>query len=207
MRIPERCWPALVLLLLCPAVARADGGTLRFSKECANYRITLFTAPTSLRAGRVDFSVLVQSADSEAPLLDIPVTVHVFPEGVPQQRIGGPATTAAATNKLFRAIQLELPEPGRWHVEVVVQAPQGPARLETELDVGPPLPSWINLGMWIGWPAGVVLLFALHQALVRRHGRQQSRSRISTTISSFPPAWPCTLALPRTAKKEESHES
>jgi hypothetical protein len=170
-RIPVCCWPALVVLLVCPAFVRADGGTIRFSKQCANYRITLFTAPTSLRAGTVDFSVLVQSADSEAPLLDVPVTVHVFPEGAPQRRTGGLATTAAATNKLFRAIQLELSEPGLWHVEVVVGAPPDSARVEAELEVGPPLPSWIDLGMWIGWPLVAVLLFAGHQWLVRRHGQ------------------------------------
>jgi hypothetical protein len=155
-------------------LVRADGGTLRFSKQCDGYRITLFTAPTSLRAGTVDFSVLVQAVDSEAVLLDVPVSVFVFPEGAPQQRIGGLATTAAATNKLFRAIQLELSKPGLWQVEVVVGAPQRPARVETQLEVGPPLPSWIDLMMWIGWPAAAIALFALHQWLVRRHGRQQA---------------------------------
>jgi hypothetical protein len=182
-KILECRWPALVVLMLCPALARADGGTLRFSKQCAGYRISLFTAPASLRAGTVDFSALVQSADSEAPLLDVPVMVHVFPEGS-QTRIGGLATTAAATNKLFRAIQLELSEPGLWHVEVVVGEPPRQARVEADLEVGPPLPYWIDLGMWIGWPAAAILLFALHQWLVRRHGRFRSRGRSATAASS-----------------------
>jgi hypothetical protein len=182
--LPRRCWPALVVLLLCPALVRADGGTLRFSKQCEGYRVTLFTAPTSLRAGMVDFSVLVQAVDSEAVLLDVPLTVYVFPAGAPQQRTGGPATTAAATNKLFRAIQLELSEPGVWQVEVVVGAPQRPARVETQLEIGPPLPSWIDLAVWIGWPAAAIVLFALHQWLVRRHGQYRSRSRRRATPES-----------------------
>ena len=154
----------LVVLLLFPGLLRADGGTVRFSKQCAGYRITLFTLPTSLRAGVVDFSVLVQAVDSAQPLLDVPVTVHVYPENHPEQVRGGQATTVAATNKLFHAIALELSEPGRWHVEVAVGAD---SRVETVLEVGPPMPAWIDLGLWIGWPAFAILLFALHQYLVR----------------------------------------
>jgi hypothetical protein len=170
-RVPRCGWLGLAVLLLCPALARADGGTLRFSKQSGGYRITLFTLPTALRAGVVDFSVLVQSADSERPVLDVPVTVHVNPEKEPQRRTGGLATTAAATNKLFRAIQLELPEPGRWHVEVAVHAPGHSVQVKTELEVGSPLPSWIDLGMWIGWPLGAIMVFGIHQVLVRRKVR------------------------------------
>jgi hypothetical protein len=161
-------WLGLVGLLVCPTITCADGGTLRFSKEREGYRITLFTSPTSLRAGVVDFSVLVQSAKSEVPMLDLPVTIHVYPQGDPQRRSGGSATTEAATNKLFRAIQLDLSQPGGWHVEVVVDSPQGPMRVETDLEVGPPLPSWIDLSLWIGWPAAAISLFVIHQCVVRR---------------------------------------
>jgi hypothetical protein len=166
-------WFGLVAFLLWPAMTCADGGTLRFSKVCDGYRITLFTSPTSLRAGVVDFSVLVQSAHSEMPLLDLPVTIHVYPQNDPQRRSGGRATTAAATNKLFQAIQLELSEQGWSHVEVVVDSPRGPMRVETDLEVGPSLPSWIDLGMWICWPAGVILLFAIHQCFLASQRRKQ----------------------------------
>jgi hypothetical protein len=156
------------MLLLVPAMSWADGGTLVFSKPCGGYRITLFTAPTLLRAGSVDFSVLIQAVDSGAPVLDVPVSIHVYPDNESQRSSGGPATTGAATNKLFRAIQLELSEPGRWHVEVLVHSPEQAARVEAELEVGPSLPSWIDLGLWIGWPAAAILLFALHQCLLAR---------------------------------------
>jgi hypothetical protein len=161
-------WLGLAGLLLSPAMICADGGTLRFSKECNGYRITLFTSPTSVRAGEVDFSVLVQSAQSEMPLLDLPVTIHVYPQSDPQRRSGGRATTDAATNKLFQALQLELSQPGGWHVAVVVESPKGPMQVETDIEVGPPLPSWVDLGMWIGWPAAAILLFVIHQCVVRR---------------------------------------
>ena len=39
-----------------------------------------------------------------------------------------PATTEAATNKLFRAAQFELPEPGRWEMQVQVEGLHGTGR-------------------------------------------------------------------------------
>jgi hypothetical protein len=174
-------WLGLVGLLLCPAMICADGGTLRFSKECHGYRITLFTFPTSLRAGMVDFSVLVQTAHSEMPLLDLPVTIHVYPHSDPQRKSGGLATNDMATNKLFQAIQLELSQAGWWHVEVVFDSPKGPMRVETDLEVGPPLPSWIDLGFWICWPAGAILLFAIHQCFLAT----QQRKHLEKTIADI----------------------
>jgi hypothetical protein len=167
------CGLAKAMLLVFPVMSWADGGTLIFSRACGGYRITLFTAPTTLRAGPVDFSVLVQAVDSGAPVLDVPVSIHAYPEIRPQQSTGGPATAAAATNKLFRAIQLELSEPGRWHVEVVIHSPEQAVRVEAELEVGPSLPSWIDLGIWIGWPVAAIFLFAVRQFFFvkREHGR------------------------------------
>lgn len=70
---------------LFPAMSWADGGAVVFSKLCGGYRITLFAAPPSPRAGPVDFSVLIQAVDSGAPVLDIPVSIHVCPEDAPQR--------------------------------------------------------------------------------------------------------------------------
>jgi hypothetical protein len=151
-----------------PSLTQADGGTLRFTRQSGGLQVSLFTSPPSPRAGLVDFSVLVQAADTRAPLLDVPVTIHVYPVNDPARRLGGSATTAAATNKLFQAIQLELAEPGLWHVEVEVNPPSGTMRMETDLEIGEPLPSWLDLGLWIGWPAAAIGLFIAHQLLVRR---------------------------------------
>jgi hypothetical protein len=46
--------------------------------------------------------------------------------------------------------------------------------LEFELAVGPPIPAWLELAPWVGWPVGAVLLFGAHQVLVARGKRGAS---------------------------------
>ena len=151
---------ALVLISAFPTTTCADGGTLQFSERRSGMTISLFTSPAPLRVGQIDFSVLVQPLSD-----DLPVQVYVSRDADPSQRLGGQATNAAATNKLFRAIQLELPEPGRWRVEVAVA---GAEPIICEIEVGPSLPAWLELAAWIGWPSIAVALFAIHQWLVAR---------------------------------------
>ena len=70
-----------------------------------------------------------------------------------------PATTEAATNKLFRAAQFELPEPGRWEMQVQVEGLHGLAVIGGEVEAAEPLPRWPEMWPWIGWPALVIVLF------------------------------------------------
>lgn len=79
-----------------------------------------------------------------------------------------PATTAAATNKLFRAAQFELPGTGRWALQVRVDGRDGPAAIAGEVDAAEPLPRWPEIWPWFAWPALVIALFGVHQILVRR---------------------------------------
>ena len=115
----------------------------------SGYQITVFTAPTPFRAGAVDISALVQDASTGNPLTDVGVTVRMTRSGRPALESGH---TETATNKLFRAAQFELPEPGRWSLEVSVQGPRGPAVVRGELEAAEALPKWHALWPWIGWP-------------------------------------------------------
>jgi hypothetical protein len=78
------------------------------------------------------------------------------------------ATTQAATNKLLRAAEFQLPEPGWWDMAVAVEGPHGPALLRFEVQADEPPHRWLDIWPWFGWPALVVALFGLHRALVRR---------------------------------------
>ena len=148
------------------APAFADGGSMRLSEEKGGYRITVFTAPTPFRAGAVDISTLVQDASTGDPMTPAKVTVRMTKPG--RLALEYPATTEAATNKLFRAAQFELPEPGRWALDVEVQGSHGMAAIGGELDAAEPLPRWRSLWPWISWPALAIAFFAVHQFLTRR---------------------------------------
>jgi hypothetical protein len=155
-------------ILLPSSFLRADGGTVRLSERSGGYRITVFTEPTPLRAGPVDVSVLVQDAATGQAVPGAQVTIRAAPAGRWGEATAYPATTESATNKLLRAAHFELPEAGPWELEVVVEGPLGPARVRCAVDVAEPPPQWLSFWPWVAWPALVVLLFGVHQLLVRR---------------------------------------
>jgi hypothetical protein len=161
------------------SVARADGGTVRYSGRFGERLITVFTDPTPPRSGVVDVSVLIQEASTGKPRPDIPVIVEAQRVDHPRKQIRAPATTQAATNKLLRAAQLDLAA-GRWHVDIVVENSGLVSPAEFDLDVAEGLPAWIQMSFWIGWPLAAIGLFVMHQFLVRRRPQSATRSTALT---------------------------
>jgi hypothetical protein len=142
----------------------------RLSEKRDGFLITVFTAPAPFRAGPVDISVLVQDALTGEPAPETRVTVRMTKPGQPALEY--PATREAATNKLLHAAQFELPEPGRWQLEIRIEGLRRLAVIGAELEAAPPLPRWRELWLWIGWPVLAIGLFSIHQVLVRRRFRQ-----------------------------------
>ena len=161
------CLLPVSALFLLPSQAAADGGTLRLSEQQGNYRITVFTAPTALRAGPVDISVLVQAVATGELASEVPVTIKVGQCSSPDIVFCNRATTESATNKLYYAATFDLPEPGWYSVEVFIDGALGKAQVRFELEAAEPLPSWLAMLPWVGWPALAILLFGIHQLLVR----------------------------------------
>jgi hypothetical protein len=83
-----------------------------------------------------------------------------------------PATTEAATIKLFRAAQFELPEPGRREMQVQVEGLHGLAVIGGEVEASERLPRWQEMWPWIGWPALAIALFSIHQPFPKRARRK-----------------------------------
>jgi hypothetical protein len=156
---------ACLLLETCVTLARADGGAILLSSKKSGYQITVFTAPSPFRAGPVDISVLVQDDLTGEPLTHRRMTIRMSKPG--QLALDYPATTAAATNKLFHAAHFKLPEPGLWHVEVEVKGSHGQTVIGGEIHAAEPLPRWWEIWPWFGWPLLVIVLFAVHQFLSR----------------------------------------
>jgi hypothetical protein len=163
-----RCLALAAVLLHTRGVLHADGGIVRLSEHKGDYRITVFTSPTPLRAGTVDVSVFIQVAVTGEPVSAGRILVRVAPRGRPHEAVSYPATKEAATNKLFQAAVFDLSEPGWWDVEVVVEGLREPVELHFEMEAEDPIPRVWGLMPWIAWPALAILLFCVHQWLVRR---------------------------------------
>ena len=171
---PDRlvsCLLPVCVLFVFPSLAMADGGTIRLSERQGNYRLTVFTAPAPLRAGPVDVSVLIQDATTGEPASDMQVMIKAVWRGSSALAIHHPATTEAATNKLYYAATFDLPEPGWYALEVSVAGAQGEAQVHLELEAADPLPACLALWPWVAWPVVVMLLFSIHEFLVRRRSR------------------------------------
>jgi hypothetical protein len=149
------------------SLAKADGGAVRLRERAGNYQVAVFTAPTPLRAGPVDFSVLVQDAATGECVPEARVTIRLRSREA-EHLLEYTASADAATNKLFQAAVFELPEPGWWEVEVAIEGPFGPALSTFSVQADELLPRWLDLWLWFTWPAFAVALFGLHQLLVRR---------------------------------------
>jgi hypothetical protein len=156
-------------LILCPSsFLWADGGTVRLAEQNGNYRLTVFTSPTPVRSGPVDVSVLVQEAETGELASGVHVTIQAEPRDSGGVAIDRLATTEAATNKLYYAAAIDLPEPGWYSVEVSIDGPRGKAVAHFEMEAADPLPSWLAVWSWVAWPGLAILLFGVHQVLVRR---------------------------------------
>jgi len=155
-----------LFLVVWRAPARADGGTVLMSGKQGGYSITVFIAPAPFRAGPVDVSVLIQDGLTGEPVVQADVVVRMIKPG--QLTLEYPATAGMATNKLLRAAQFELPEPGRWQVEAEIKGSQGLAVIRGEVEAAEAMPRWQEMWPWIGWPALAIALFGVHQFLARR---------------------------------------
>jgi hypothetical protein len=154
------------------ALAKADGGSPRLSATKGAYRLTVFTAPTPLRAGPVDISVLVQDRFTGSIVPGARVTIGVSKRGQPT--VEHEATRAAATNKLFHAAQFDLPAAGRWELQVRIDGSEETVVIGGPLEAAGPLPRWPQTWPWVAWPAVPIVLFVVHQVLVRRRMRTAS---------------------------------
>lgn len=153
----HRIFAALLVLLVLPTRdLRADGGTVRLSEQVGAYRLTIFTDPTPARVGRLDASVLVQDAATNAVRTDLSMMVEL-------ERLDGSglvlrqhATRIAATNKLFRAAEFNVPTAGRWRLTAELDAERR-SQASCEIEIAEPLAGWQRLWAWYCWPALVVV--------------------------------------------------
>jgi hypothetical protein len=165
-----------LLVAICNS-ALADGGRVRSVERQGRYQMTVFTAPTPLRAGRADISVALQDSDTGEMLHDSKITIDLRPPEKSAAPIHALATNESATNKLLKAALIELPLDGVWRVAVSAASNEldGPIETQFEMEVAPPWPAWLSIWPWFTWPAIPIALFVVHRSLVAR--RSSSRAR------------------------------
>ncbi len=157
-----------LLMLLCAlaGLLAADGGTLQVRQTSGPFVLSVFTSPAVLRAGNIDFSVLVQQAAGLDPVLD--AVVEVRAENGDGIIVSKAATHDNAQNKLLYAVSLNLSRPGEWAYNVLVHQHEQAAHVSGKLVAASSEPRFLaHWPQWVFVPA-LVLLFTFHRWLKSR---------------------------------------
>jgi len=176
----------LLILITTPPV-HADGGSVIAQAESGSFRVTLFAAPSRLRAGPADLSALVQNAQTGAPILDAAVIISLDAQPAaadakpaiawapPCCSLSGAgslqgiaATHSAARNKLLYAANLTLPASGLYQLTAVITTADGQARLTAPLRVDAPLPAAAAY-----WPLLLLPPIGIAGYALRTHSRKR----------------------------------
>lgn len=174
----------LLSIALCfAAILFADGGSIQFRRQAGSLVITVFGAPSPLRAGASDLSVLVQDTRDTRIVLDADVTLTLSKPG--EKEIVVPATRAQATNKLLYAAYPVMPEPGDWTLIVRVKSQDTAASVEGVITVLPQRASIMSYWLYIAFAPAGVFLFLLHQNLKARSRHAFAASRNSNIDRNF----------------------
>jgi hypothetical protein len=157
------------LLAALASLTWADGGKVQFQRKAGAFNITLFSSPATVRAGRTDFSVMVQKTSDQSAVLDADVRLRFVQRNETAiSSVSAPARHDQATNKLLYAAHVDLNATGKWRVEITVQTPRDSALVTGDLDVESPEPKILQY-----WPYFMILpvaafLFLVNQRLKRR---------------------------------------
>lgn len=163
---------SLAVQLVVVRGAEGDGGVVQLSETVGDLLVTVFTAPTPLRAGPIDVSVMVQERDAQRPILDAAVSV-VLRSRAGDATLRAAATREQATNMLLYAAIVDLPAPGDWDLEVTVDRAGRKARVVTGLSAAAPVSPLLSFWPYLAFPPALIALFALHQWLDGRRAPRE----------------------------------
>jgi hypothetical protein len=164
-----RVLAASILLSGLTSSLFADGGTLQFRETSGPFVISLFTAPSALRSGPIDFSVLVQDANGLNPVTT--AEVEIIATNANGVLVSKAALRDNAQNKLLYAASLTLPEAGVWQYTVRLRQGDFSSKLSGNLQIGDAQPRLLaHWREWLFIPL-FVTFFVFHQSLKRNQHR------------------------------------
>lgn len=150
-------------LLLSARPAHGDGGAVQLRETEGRFVVTVFTAPTPLRAGAADVSVLVQDRDTHEPVLDAEILIVLTPLHQNGAGIRAAATRAVATNKLLYAAVMDVPSAGIWDLRVSVRRGHEAATVAGQVTFAASVPPLLAHWPYLAFPPVAVLVFVVHQ--------------------------------------------
>ena len=179
-KLIARLWRRSLLLAIALSIpglrAQADGGGVELHQAAGPFVVTVFSTPNPPRVGLVDISVLAQARADGGAALDGEVFVRLRREG--GMTVIGQATRDVARDKLLYSTLMNLPEPGRWELEVTIKRGESAASVFGQLSVAAPRPFLLSYWRSLSLPWIVISLFAMNQWLKRRHAsRRKSQPR------------------------------
>ena len=146
--------------------AQAHGALAQFTKAAGPFVVTVFTTPSSRRAGPVEISLLIQSRENQQAVLDCVARVQLRKDDATS--ISSEATHEGAQNKLLYAAQVKVPEPGVWELEAVITHENDSVEVGGSITVVPSNPVFLAYWRSLTLPPLLITLFALNQWLKRR---------------------------------------
>jgi len=173
------------LLLALYSRPRADGGGVVLQQAAGPYVVTVFIAPVAPRAGPVDVSVLARDRADGRAAIDVEVFVRLRSES--GMIVEGQATREASRNNLLYSASMNLPEGGRWELEVAIgQGRQGKSATSVlgQVSVAAPRPFLLSYWRSLSLPWVIVTLFVVNQRLKRRAASRGKRSHTSGRLSN-----------------------
>jgi len=160
------CRLAVVLVLGVWATgARGDGGTILLHQDAGPFTITLFATPQPLQVGGADLSVMVQDRSSEEVLLDLVIDLSVAPEAERALQQTVRLSRGQASNRLLQAATVHFSRAGKWRLTLLVRRGNDVTSVSTECVVEPDRSRAVLVWFYVLLPAGVILLFVIHQGL------------------------------------------
>lgn len=126
----------LLILLIGPGLAQANGGTILLVEQVGAYELTVTASPYPLTTGATnDISVLVGRRSDGQVVPEAVVTLIAEPVDHPGRPQRFAATHANATNKLYYAANVVFSTSGQWQLTVQVEGPEGSASTAFETQV------------------------------------------------------------------------
>jgi hypothetical protein len=157
---------AVFMLALGTTAAHGDGGTVLLHQDAGAFTITLFAAPQPLQVGTADFSVLVQDRSSGEVLLDPSLDLTVAGTTV---RL----TRGQVSNRLLQSATVHLSTPGKKRLTLAIRRGSEGAQVTTDCTIDPDRSRATLVWFYVLLPAGIIVLFGIHQGLKLRSQRAQ----------------------------------